>query len=106
MPSISDPRVGYSSGEPSVSTSDKPTTYTSLVKIMKPDIVLNENPTKDPSHVPKELPIYKQRNMLIEYPSGYPIGAPRNIPNEKKSSNPRSQTSSDPDVLKRGSQES
>ena len=43
--------------------------------------------------------------MVMEYPSGYPTGAPSNILTENPSSKPIYLTISHPDVLKRGSQE-
>ena len=105
MPGISAPGFWYSSGDTSVSTSDKPTKYTSKVPIIKPASVPSETPTKDPYHVSKESPSIKTINMLIDYPSVDKTSAPITLPNGNQSSNHRYQTISDPDGLNWGIQE-
>ena len=94
-----------SSGDPSGSTSDKPTRDTSPVTTIKIDSVPSETPTKYIYQVTKEFTSANPRNRLMEYPSGYPTGAPRNMPTVKPSSKRRYQTISDPEVLKQGCQE-
>ena len=76
MPSIMSAGTvfGESSGDTSGSTSDKPTTHSSPVKIIKPSSGTSENPTKNTSHVTKELKSANAGNILIEYSSGYPTG--------------------------------
>ena len=85
MPGISAPGFGESSGDPSEIPTDKPTTYPYPVSIIKPAILPSEIPTKDLSHMTKELEISKQRNMLMEYPIGYKTGAPSTISSYKLS---------------------
>ena len=100
----SSPRFGYNIGDPGVSPSDNPTKYPSTMPIIKPTSVSSENPTKDLSHVPKEFTSTNPSKILIEYPSGDQTGATSIIPTDNKNTKPISQTSSDPDVLKRGIQ--
>ena len=99
------PELGESSGYPIGNPSDNLTKNTSPVSIINPDSVLSDNPTKDPPHVPNELSSYNPSNMLIVYPSGNTTSTTRTMPDENSISNTRSQTSSDPDALKRGIQE-
>ena len=99
-------RFGYSSGYPSGNISDKPNNDPSLVPIIKPPNVSSETLTKYPSHVPKVFPGAKLRNILIGYPSRYPTGVPRTMPTDKPRPNNISHVSSDPDIIKRGIQES
>ena len=99
------PGFGDSSGYTSVTPIYKPTKDLYPVPIIKTTSVPSENPTKYPSCVPNEFPSSNPSNILIEYPTGYPTGSPRTIPTENTSSNPRPHPRSDPDSLKRGSQE-
>ena len=55
VPGRSDPGFGESSRYPSGSPNDNPTKDSSPMPIIKPKIGLIETPTKDPSHVTKEL---------------------------------------------------
>ena len=72
-PGISAPGFGDPSGDPSGSTSDNTTNYPSPVTIINPPSVpskttdsgLSEIPTKDLSHVTKDLSSAKPSNMLI-----------------------------------------
>ena len=105
MPGILDPGFGDSSGDPSGSPSDNTTKDTYPVTIIKPANESSETPTKYPYHAPKELKSSNTSNMLIEYTSGYPTGDTRTMSTDKPSPNPRSQTRSEPDYLKRGIQE-
>ena len=94
-----------SSGDPSGSTSDKPTKNPSPVKTTKSFIVPSETPTKYPPHGIKELSIANPSNKLIGYPSGDQKGVTSTITTGKPSSNPRSHPISDQYFRKRGSQE-
>ena len=108
----SDPVFGDSSGDPSESPSYKPTKDTSTVSIIQAgslpsaSSIPSETPNKYHYHVQKEQQNDNSSNMLMEYPSGDPTGAPSTMPTGKPSSNPRSQTSLNPDVIKKGIQES
>ena len=73
--------------------------------LINPHSVTSETPTKDTSCVTKEFPSTKPGKMLIEYSSEYPIGAPSIISTYKPSWDPKSQTISYLDSLKRGRQE-
>ena len=92
MPGSSAPGFVDPSGDPSGSPSDIPTKYPYPVPTINPEIVPSETTTIYPSRVPKELKSAKIRNMLIEYPSGYPAGATITIQAVKPSSNPRDYT--------------
>ena len=96
----------YPSGSPSGSPSDKPTKYTFPVKIISPISVPSETPTKDSSHVPKEFESTKPIKIPIEPSSGYQTGATSTIKTDHPSLNPRSDTITESDSLKRGAQES
>ena len=106
IPDISCPEFGYSSGHPSGSPSGKPTIDTYPVTITKTSIVPIETLTKDNYHMKKYFPSDKSSNMLMEYPSGYPIGATSTIQNYKSRPKPREEPISDPDIIKRQIQES
>ena len=68
VPDSSDLVFGGSSGDPSVSPSDKTTIDPYPVPIINPEIVTSETTTKDTFHVTKEVPSANTSNMLSEYP--------------------------------------
>ena len=80
---------GESIVDPSGIISDKPTKDTSTVQIIKPSSGQSENPNIYPSHVLRKFKNIKPRNMLMEYPSGYPTGDTSTMPTENLSSMPR-----------------
>ena len=102
---ISDTGFWESSGDPSGSTSDKPTKHPFPVPIINPssgssEITKNFLPTCQRScQVPNQATCSLHSQVEIQQV----LQAPCQL--QKVSSNPRAQTSSDPDVLNQGSQE-
>ena len=86
-------------------TETKGEKYPYIVSILNTASVPGEIPTKDPSHLLKEFLSAKWRNLLMEYPIGYPTDATSIMSTKNPSSNPRAHPISDPDVIKQGSQE-
>ena len=86
MPGSSAPVFGDSSGDTCGIPSDNPNKDNYTVKITRPSSGPIENTTKYHSHGPKDNKSTKPSNILTEYPSGYPTGAPRTISNENPSS--------------------
>ena len=72
---------GDSSGDKFGIPSDKPTKDPYPVPIIKPYIMPSETPTRNHSCVTREFMCVNLTNMLIEYPSGDPTGAPSIMPN-------------------------
>ena len=80
VPGSSAPGLVYSSGYSSKITSDNPAKDLYPVLIINPTSAPSETPTKYNYHVTKKLSNSKPSNMLIKYPSGYPVGAPSTMP--------------------------
>ena len=77
------PGFGYSSWNPSGIPSDNTTNDNYPVPIINLTSVASETPTRYNPHMPKEVKSVNTSNMLIEYKSGDPTGAPSTMPTDK-----------------------